>query len=150
MLRNIFTILILLALAGCSLLPTDPDAGDEPATNETPVFKTSFDPQPGDTKLDKGNVFIDSIDILVLESYPLQFNLILRGSLPTPCHQLRVEVQQPDAQNQIQISAYSVVDTTLMCIQVLKEFEITIPLGSFPTGHYTVWVNGEKAGELDS
>jgi len=26
---------------------------------------------------------------------------------------------------------------------------VNFPLGSFPPGHYTLWVNGEKVAEFD-
>jgi hypothetical protein len=56
----------------------------------------------------------------------------------------------PDDQNQIQVEVYSVIDPEQMCIQVLEPLEANIGLGSFPSGHYTVFVNGEQVGEFDS
>jgi hypothetical protein len=32
----------------------------------------------------------------------------------------------------------------------VEPFEATIDLGTYPSGHYSVWVNGELAGEFDS
>ena len=82
------------------------------------------------------------------ESYPLQVSLHLTGSLPTPCHQLKVEVSEPDADNIIVVDAYSLVDPNEMCIQVLKAFDETIPLGSYGDGTYTVVLNGEEVGSF--
>jgi hypothetical protein len=38
----------------------------------------------------------------------------------------------------------------MMCTQILKPFQASIDLGTFPSGHYSVYVNGELAGEFDS
>ena len=107
-------------------------------------------PEPGDSNFSRGNVFIDSSDLLIMESYPVQIALVLRGHLPTPCNHLRVVANPPYEQNRIQVEVYSVIDPAETCIQVLEPFEANIGLGSFPTGHYSVWVNGEMVGEFDS
>ena len=89
------------------------------------------------------------MDILVMESFPPQYMLTLQGTLPTPCHQLRVEVAPPDDQNTIQVSAYSVVDPNAICTQVLSPFQASVPLQGQPSGTYTVLVNGEEAGSIE-
>ena len=93
---------------------------------------------------------IDRSDLLIMESYPIQIALVLQGSLPTPCHQLRVIAKPPDEQNRIQVDVYSVVDPAMVCVQVIELFEVNIGLGSFPTGHYSVWVNEDLVGEFDA
>ena len=99
--------------------------------------------------MQRGNVYIDEQNILVLESFPPQFKLALKGELPTPCHQLRVRIEEPDQDNRIQVIVYSVVKANELCIQVLEPFQVQIPLEGLPTGQYSVWVNGEKAGKID-
>jgi hypothetical protein len=74
--------------------------------------------------------------------------LNLKGTLSTPCHHLRAKVNQPDAENRIQVEVYSIHDPDEICIQMLEEYETNIPLGSFPDGSYTIWVNGEQVGEF--
>jgi hypothetical protein len=88
--------------------------------------------------------------LLIFESFSDQISISLSGDLPTPCHQLRVQVNEPDENNKIDVDAYSVVDPDMICIQVLEPFQASIDLGTFPSGHYSVWVNGELAGEFDS
>ena len=80
----------------------------------------------------------------------MQINLVLRGELPTPCNQLRIKVTPPDAQNLIQVNVYSVVDPDQICTQVLEPFEAVVSLGSFTSGKYSVYVNGEYLGEFES
>lgn len=105
-------------------------------------------PKLSDAGLLRGEVHLDSADLLTMESFPLQFMLALNGSLPTPCHQLRAAISPPDSKNRINVEIYSVVKPDEICIQVLQEFDVNIPLGSFPAGMYSVWVNGEMVAEF--
>lgn len=121
----------------------------EPASVETPELP-AYSPQPGDGKFERGNLFIGTTDLMLRESFPVHVALELSGELPTPCHQLRVNIEPPDRENKILLDAYTVVNPELMCIQIVKPFQVKIDLGTFPGGHYTVWVNGEQIGEFDS
>ncbi len=116
----------------------------QPADPDNP-----YAPLPGDDRLSAGNVYLDSAEVLVMESYPPQFRLSLRGSLPTPCHALRVKIDPPDENNNIYIHAYSVADPGRVCAQVLQSFEAAVPLKNLIPGRYVVWVNGEKIAEID-
>jgi hypothetical protein len=126
---------------------TSPPEGTMPA-NETPVNPLA--PQPGDIKFSRGNIFIQESGLLIRESFPPQISLSFSGDLPTPCHQVRAVINPPDAENKINVDAYSVVDPDMVCIQVLKPFQERVDLGTYPGGHYTVWLNGEMAGEFDT
>jgi len=55
-----------------------------------------------------------------------------------------------DAQNRIFVELYSVVDPDLACTQVLLPFNANLPLGSFPGGHYSVWINGQEMDQFDT
>lgn len=143
--------LILVFLAGCSTFAATPSP-DTPVNDLTPLppADAPYAPQPGDDALRRGPAFVEATDMLVLESFPLQFQLSLSGNLPTPCHELRIVVNEPDANNNIAADVYSVVDPDMICMQVLRGFQASVNLGSFPSGHYTVTVNGEAAGEFDA
>lgn len=132
-------------------LPPATPLPDAPVSN-TPgrASSPSFKPAPGDDKLQRGNAFVDSARLLTLESFPPQFVLALQGSLPTPCHQLRVNVPPPDAKNQIRIEVYSLVNPSVICIQILAPLNVNVPLGSFVKGKYTVLVNGKSVGVIDA
>jgi hypothetical protein len=115
-------------------------------------FGSSYAPQPGDDRLKRDQVFMDmgNSSLLIMESYPVQVSALLNGSLSDPCHQLRVVVVPANAENQINLEVYSVVDPTKACITVIQPFSANIPLGSFKEGHYLVTVNGELLGEFDA
>jgi hypothetical protein len=110
----------------------------------------AFSPQKGDAGLSIGNVYLDSAELLILESYPLQVNRYISGNLPTPCNELRVKLNDPDTNNRIYIEIYSVSNPDTMFVQVLQPFDTNISLGSFSPGHYKVYLNGELIGEFDS
>jgi len=89
-----------------------------------------------------GLASVDEIDILILESFPIQINVIARGNLPDPCTEI-YEINQEREGNTffVSIKTYRPPGP---CIQVLAPFEETIPLEVYglPAGTYTVDVNG--------
>ena len=140
------------ALSTATALPPDtavtsPPGGTMPA-NEAPANPLA--PKPGDEKLTHGNVFIEESGLMIRESFPPQISLAFSGNLPTPCHELRAVVSEPDEENKISADVYSLVDPDMICTQVLKPFQANMDLGTFPTGHYTVWINGVIVGEFDT
>jgi hypothetical protein len=112
-------------------------------------YPAPWQPQTADQGLQRGEAFVNGVDLLVAESFPPQYRLHLQGALPTPCHQLRVEVSPPDSQMNIQVSVYSVVDPSAICAQVLAPFDVMVPLQGLSTGKYSVMVNGQEAGSID-
>lgn len=150
---NMKKILIFLMVTTLTLTACAPAVQQPAPSIETPTPQAEdlpYLPRPEDSKFARDSVMLESTDLLTLESFPLQFTLELNGSLPTPCHLLRVAVNKPNDGNKILVDVYSVADPNLICTQIVKPFEVNIPLGSFPTGHYTLWVNGSQIAEFDS
>jgi len=99
-------------------------------------------PSPGTPTGDEA-VFVDDVQILLLESWPVQVRAVVRGHLPTPCHTLGWRVGDPDADGRIQLELFSTVeDPDEVCIQVLEPFEVSIEIGSFETDDYVLVVDG--------
>ncbi|OGO32187.1 MAG: hypothetical protein A2136_00265 [Chloroflexi bacterium RBG_16_54_11] len=111
----------------------------------------NYAPRPGDEKLKRDPAFVDYANsrIFIPASNPTQVYVVLRGYLPDACHQLRVAIGPTDAQNTISLQVYSLFDPSVSCVSVLQAFNVTIPLGTFASGHYTVMVNGRMLGEFD-
>mgnify|MGYP001235136271 CR=1 FL=1 len=167
--RNLFLLSLVFFLAACmpSLEPKPvdplPPAAETPAQPgpDSPVCSGADCPQPaeppmsdyaprdGDDALTRGQVYDLQAEILILESFPPQIMLRLNGSLPTPCHQLRVNAAAPETDGKINVEVYSLVDSNTICVQSLAPFEVSIPLGSPPTGKYQVLVNSQSAGEFE-
>jgi len=92
-----------------------------------------------------GLASVDEIDMLILESFPVQINVIARGNLPDPCTEISEVLQEREGDTFfITIKTYR---SPGFCIQVLAPFEQIIPLGVYglPAGTYTVDVNGVQA-----
>ena len=131
--------------------PTSMPAPTAVPDTETPFpgQQSEYAPQAGDSALTLGEAFVEDSSVLILESFPPQFRLSLVGSLPTPCHELRVAFSPPDARQQIMVDVYSVVNPDLMCMQVLAPFSATVSLDGYVVGPtYSVIVNGDRVGEF--
>jgi hypothetical protein len=151
--KMLIFLVFSLVLSACGSAGANAPDMDAPVSNDQDTPAPSDPPyaiKADDVNLTKGNVFIDRTDLVIRESYPPQIALMLEGGLPTPCHELRVVAAQPDAENRIMIEAYSVVDPNKICVQVIEAFSQTVELGTFASGHYTVFLNGEQIGEFDS
>lgn len=164
--RMTFPVVLALLLAGCGTgrptVPT-PDPGpvhtsapDLPVDNsptaipvpDQPVGGSPTESAPGGS-MQQGPVYVDQVELVMLESFPVQVRLILHGSLPNPCSKFGWQVKEPDAEGRIQVQAYSLQETDLACIQVLQPMQETIPLGAFTTGSFSVWLNGEQVAEFE-
>ncbi len=140
--------LLILSLAGCALIPDLPS----PATPTPALPPSGYEPQPGDDKLQRDQVFleVENSSVVIRESLPAQVSVMLNGSLSDPCHQLRVVVTSADVQNEINLDVYSVFDPGVACITVIRPFSATIPLGNYTGGHFKVYANGQLVGEFDA
>lgn len=148
---SIFLSLFLLSACAAPIpSPDAPVSSDDTINTPAGQQVDNYSPSPADGALTQGEVFLESKSLATLESYPLQFMLQLKGELPTPCHQLRIAISPPDADNKVNVEVYSVVNPAEICIQVLAPFEIAYPLGSFPPGEYSLWVNGEMVAEFQA
>lgn len=168
MLKQTITFLLLTAmlLAACApaSLPVDggvkdiptaspDDAVSKPDPGATPLPAGDVEdpsaPRASDAALTRSQAFVDSYEVLTLESFPPQYRIRVKGTLPTPCHQLRMAVSPPDAAGNIEVEVYSVVDPNLTCAQVLQDFEHSVSLGDLPPGReYVVLVNDQRAGAI--
>jgi inhibitor of cysteine peptidase len=149
----------MAVLAACVPIEPATPAASEPiptstsAPAETPTeAPTETAAQPAEPQADEiapgegGQVYVDSIDVLTLESFPVQVNAVVSGALPDPCTEIT------GATAQLNDSTFTVEITTTrppdaICAQVLAPFEVTVPLdvSGLPAGEYTV-----SAGEVQT
>jgi hypothetical protein len=141
-----FIIILLVGVlsAACtsqpsaSLVPV-PGKGNDP-----------YAPQSGDASMMRGEAEIVSASVLTTESLPIQVSVSFAFRLPTPCYQLRVSRWQADSQNRIQMEIYGVAPKDKPCnlMALSTPQEASISLGGFPSGQYSVWINGGQVGEF--
>ena len=154
-------ILLAVLLAGCAdsaaQMPPKPsppprgtEAGpDTPVTDETNIPR----PQPpiSEEGMDKEKAFVDSSEVLILESDPPQIRVLVNGNAPTPCHFPKMVIHPPDSQGRIQVEVYTLVNPEMICTQVLAPFVLNeaVDMQDQPSGKYSVSVNGKPVGEFD-
>jgi len=151
-----FTLMLLL-LTACGAAPTPvlpqvlPAATQVTQATQGMQGNNPYAPQPGDEAMMRGDVTIDSASLMRTESAPPQMLLNFSYFQPTPCHQLRIEVTPPDAQNRINLTAYALAEKDKPCnlMPLATPLPASLELGTFPAGHYSVWLNGAMVGEFD-
>ncbi len=161
--KKMMLALILLSalLSGCadgaaqmppkpSPLPRGTEAGpDTPVTSETSAPR----PQPpvSEEGMIKEKAFVDSAEVLVMESDPPQIRVLVNGNAPTPCHFPKMVINPPDSRGRIEVEVYTLVNPDMICTQVLAPFVLneTVDMQDQASGKYSVIVNGKAIGEFD-
>lgn len=131
------------ALTGTAVVPTEPTvatilqtpiAGETslPGTQVPPLVPASppetYQPNSGDYGMTVDKVFLDSVSVENSLGVPSGVLAILKGSLPTPCHELRVIVVPSNQPDLTVLKAYSLFKPGQVCIQTVQPFEVAIPL----------------------
>ncbi|NJD54234.1 MAG: hypothetical protein FIB07_15380 [Candidatus Methanoperedens sp.] len=94
-------------------------------------------------KFSYGNATVESIEIMVLESFPVQIKVNARGYLPDGCTRIDgITKEKKDNTFSVRIKTVRPVDT--FCTQVIVPFQEAISLDVYglKAGKYTVDVNG--------
>jgi hypothetical protein len=85
---------------------------------------------------------VETLSVQVLESFPVQVNAVVRGTLPDSCTEVG-QISQERSGNAITVTIPTTRDPLALCAQALVPVEVTVALdGDFPSGEYTVTVNG--------
>ena len=86
-------------------------------------------------------VTIESVEVRLAESYPVQVFVEVAGYMPDPCWEAQPPtVEQDGSRWNIEIVAEREAD--LICAQVIEPYEEVIALGPVDPGDYLVDVNG--------
>jgi hypothetical protein len=130
---------VYLAGAGC-----DPqsDARRQNQANPKSVIAEKYSPKPEDEKLSRGTVEIAHVRAHQRSSN-IGYTIDIQGNLPTPCHQLRLQIpERASAGGILDIKAWSVFDPAQICVQMLQPFSATVELPY--SEKFTVLVNGHS------
>lgn len=125
-----FLMAALATMSGC------------PGMNPPDLDSNPFRPRPGDALLQRAGAEVDRVTSLLALSDPPRVSLRLEGTLPTPCHQLRVVPIVDTPAREIRLEVYSLVDPDQVCIQVLAPFDGSLLYSELAAGDWTVIVNG--------
>ncbi len=144
--RLSFLFAAAIFLSACS---TAQAATQPPSATPAPVQANNpYAPQAGDSSLSADTATYEST-VSTQTGKDVQLDLAYR--LPNPCHQVRIVVSTPDANGRINLKLYSVFEAGKPCtlMALATPLHAQLDLGSFPKGHYTVYVNDTKAVEFD-
>lgn len=134
-LTSLFLLCLLATLAACSLVDPEEEASPTPSGTAT---ETAEEPE---TEVGEANV--DSIEILVLESFPVQVNVIASGELADGCTSLVEPTPRLEGNTfVVNLAAQRVQEE--VCTQATVPFDkvISLPVEGLSAGTYTVSVNG--------
>ena len=109
-----------------------------PAVTETPSPIVTEEPTLGSVAV------VESIDVLLLESFPLQVNVVIRGQLPDAGCTTIASVEQVREGNTFTLRLVTTTDPLALCAQALTPFEevVSLDVVGLPAGVYTVDVHG--------
>lgn len=140
----VISLLFLIGLLlGCGSQEVEPTVVPTPIADLTATAVAAFTPTPPPiTEPVMGLAMVDSIQILTLESFPVQVNVQIRGDLPDGCTSIN-EIVSQRLGNAFTVAVTTLRDPDRMCTQALVPFTETIPLDvlNLEAGTYTVSVN---------
>jgi hypothetical protein len=85
---------------------------------------------------------IDTVEALLLESFPVQISLKVTGYQPDGCD-VPVQVTQVRDGNNVKVEIFRELPADAICTMIIKSYENSIKLdGGFEPGTYTIDVNG--------
>ncbi|MDX2150178.1 MAG: hypothetical protein SFV54_05550 [Bryobacteraceae bacterium] len=115
----------LLAAASCEQARRTPTpTGAVPSTRAEAAMSNPYAPQSGDEKLERGSVTIEAVERRASSGRTV---ITVKGSLPTPCHKLRLRVPSTASPGGVYaLEAWSVRDANEMCAQVLHPFSAEV------------------------
>ncbi len=142
--RIIWILAAVLLLSACTLGAQPPADGGEPAGGQaaSPPAAAGTETPAGEGGLPAG-VFIEQVEVVIMESFPVQVAAIVRGSLPDACTAITgVDATRQD--NLFEITLKAEQPAGAACAEVLTPFEERVPLDveGLPAGTYMVDVNG--------
>ena len=87
---------------------------------------------------------VKSVDVLILESFPVQVNVVIRGDLPDAGCTTIASVEQGRQGNTFRLTLVTTTDPLALCAQALTPFEevVALDVKDLPAGVYVVDVHG--------
>ena len=131
-------ITLLLGACAPTLASPSPATPSPIVTEEIPVTSAAV---------------VESIEIQILESFPVQVNAVLRGQLPDAGCTTIASVDQARVGNTITLTLNTTTDPLALCEPALTPFEhvVALEVRDLPAGDYTVSVAGiEESFNLPS
>jgi hypothetical protein len=131
--RNLLFLLVTIAILGLTAC-----SGKEEEPTATAVSPTET-AQPTN-----GTAAVDSVQVMMMESFPIQVSVLVRGELPDACTSVDTPVTTRNG-NAFAVSLSTTrADCTSTDINVPFEESVPLDVADLPAGTYSVDVNGMK------
>jgi hypothetical protein len=147
--------LLAIATVACTEIneppPTDmpvAEVGAQAAATDLPplgadsvvILANAPTPAPGNEAV------IDTVEISILESFPVQVNAVIKGKLPDACVKIE-RINQQLVGNTFVVTIITSRQLDVGCIAQLQSFEQVLPLevAGLPNGAYSVTVSGTNS-----
>ena len=130
----VLSLILTVILSGCV---------DEGQNNTEPGNITNDSQETSGEEYVYGTANVESIQIMILESFPVQVQVIAEGYLPDGCTEIN-ETKAEREGNVFNVSISTKRPKDAVCTQAIENFTKTIPLEvqGLKAGNYTVNVNG--------
>jgi len=151
------TLLCLLLLAACSQEMTPEDDAQLGGDDDLDGMVTSSGREPtpaGEVEYVEKEARVETVDVVILESFPVQARAIVRGNHSDGCTEI-ARFEESREGNTYRIRLYSRRPVDRECTEALVPYEESIGLDvrDMPAGEYLVDVNGISASftlEIDN
>ncbi len=147
--RFVFLTFAAIWMSACALAPATQTLPTVAPPYRISPEENPYAPQLEDINRDIAAMTIISADLAELyDETPPRVLLSMTGYMPSVCNELRVEISPPDANFNIFIRTYSLINPAVRCDNVFQQFDIRILLGTYSSGRYTLWINGAQVGDF--
>ena len=144
-------VISLVAFSGCTGNVDDGDTVDTVETenriedrvdDQTPTPPEVEPDRPDDGEYLYGTAVVEEIEILILESFPVQIHVIAKGYLPDGCTEIGDITKVMDG-NTFTVTVETIRPADAMCTEAIVPYEEVIALDVYglKAGTYTVVVN---------
>lgn len=129
-------LMSITVLTACQSTPVVDPEPDMPVSSDDPISK----PAREDLEGFQQNVYVDSMQILILESFPVQVHVKVMGNLPDGCTSIVGSKADMVDESTFELSIFTERPEDMMCTMALVPFEETIRLDveGLSAGTYTV------------
>lgn len=119
------------------------EPGNQPAGTSSNPAPAAVEPPSGSGAMQTAEATVDSVEVQILESFPVQVHVVVSGYLPDGCTRLD-EVTTEQNGNEFVVTITTKRPADAICTQALVPYEEVVPLdvAGLPAGEYTVTVNG--------
>ncbi len=136
-------VIVMVMRASKKLAPATLEENTQTEVSDKTAQPPSVTAPSDQTTISAGFASVDTLDVRILESFPVQVTVSVQGNLADPCVTLGSVTSAYSAQSKtftLALPIFRPADTTIMCAAVLVPYNRTVPLNvqNLSAGTYTV------------